>query len=83
MFSHERTQEKDDEIQIHHIHENTTHDYVQLSLSEFVFENELKMKTKTKLMKLFSQHSFLQQLLNVYRREYDIHVMNFDSKILK
>ena len=82
LFFHERIQKNDDEIQMHHIHENDKHHFVQLSLKDF-FENNLKMKSIFKLMKFSSQHSFLQQLILTYQREYKMSMMIFEFKSIK
>ena len=81
-LSHERIQKNDDETQMHHIYENDKHHFAQLSLKDF-FENNFKMKSTFKLMKLSSQHSFLQQLILTYQREYEMSMMIFEFKFIK
>lgn len=80
--SHERTQEEDDETQMHHIHGDDGHHFAQLSLKGFL-GNNLKMKSASKLMKLPPQHPFLQQLILAYQREYEMSMVVFESKPIK
>ena len=82
FFFHERIQKNDDEIQMYHIHEDDRHHFAQLFLKDFL-ENNLKMKSTFKLMKLSSQHSFLQQLILAYQREYEMSMMIFEFKSIK
>ena len=58
LSSHERTFENNDEHRTHHVREDSLHNNAQLFLNEFMLNNHLRMKTKSKLMKLLAQHLF-------------------------
>ena len=80
---HERSQEKNNENRIYHVRDDSTHYNVQLFLFDFVLNKQLRIKSKTNLMKLNFQHFFLQSLMTTYRRNYNFRVMNFENKTLK
>ena len=79
---HERSIEND-EAQTHHIYDDFAHYKCRLSLSKFVLNNRLRMKSTAKLMKLSSRHFFLQSFMIAYQRNYNISIINFDNKNLK
>ena len=85
LSSHERTSKQNNEHRTHHVRENDTHHNAQFFLSDYVLDNHnhLRMKINFKLMKLLNQHFFLQRLMIAYRRDYNIDVLNFDTKLLK
>ena len=69
--------------QKHHIQKNVFHHNAQMSLSDFVFNNRLRIKANSKLMKLFSQHFFFQRFMTAYERDYVISMKNFEKRNLK
>ena len=82
---HERTSKQNNEYRTHHVRENETHYNAQFFLSVYVFDNQnhLRMKINFKFMKLSNQHFFVQQLMTAYRKDYNIDISNFDTKLLK
>ena len=85
LLLHERISKQNNEHRAHHVRENDTHYNAQLFLSDYVLDNHnhLRMKINFKLMKLLNQHFFLQRLMIAYRRDYNIDVLNFDTKLFK
>ena len=85
LSSHERTSKQNNEHRAHHVREDDTHHNAQLFLFDYVLDNQnhLRMKASFKLMKLSNQHFFVQQLMIAYRRDYNIDVLNFDTRLFK
>ena len=54
-----------------------------MSLFEFCLNKYLQMRLNKRLMKLNSQHSFFQQLLTTYQRDYDLNILNLEIKQIK
>ena len=71
------------ENQKHYIQKNAFHHNAQMSLFDFVFNNQLRIKTNNRLMKLFSQHFFFQRFMIAYERNYVISIKNFEKRDFK
>ena len=82
---HERTSKQNNEHRAYHVRENDTHHNAQFSLFDYVLDNQnhLRMKINFKLMKLSNQYFFVQQLMIAYRKDYNIDILNFDTRLLK
>ena len=83
LSSVERLLNEDEKNDTHQIIESKQHRRAQLSLFDFALNKYLLMKSHRKLKNVNSQHSFLQQLILIYERDYRIRVLNFESKSLR
>ena len=62
---------------------NDEYHSAQISIREFILNNYFRIRAITNLMKLNSQHNFVQHLMIVYKTKYRLRVMNFDISKLK
>ena len=85
LFLNERILDENDENRTQrHIRVDKKHRSTQLSCFEFIAKfNSFRMKTRVNFMKLFSQYSFFQKIMQTYLRDYEIRMLNFDFKSLK
>ena len=67
----------------HNVLKDDKYHSAQVSMREFVLNNYFRIRAITNLMKLDSQHNFVQHLMVVYRTEYRLRVMDFDISGLK
>ena len=67
----------------HSVLKNDEHHSTQISIREFILNNYFRIRAITNLMKLNSQHNFVQHLMIVYRTKYRLRVMDFDTSELK
>ena len=81
LLSEQIIDEKNDEA--YRIIKNRQYRQAQLSLIDFQLREKLYVSSNIKLMKLSSQHVFLQKLMNAYEIYLDKHVLNLDRKLLK
>lgn len=67
----------------HTVIKDGEHRLAQISLAGFQLEGELQVSSYARLIKLPMQHPFMQQLIDTYKRCYELHVLNFGRKPLK
>ena len=82
LFIKEQTIKNDNDT-VYTIINDRQHLRTQLSNDDFEFREKLLINNETKFIKFLSQHSFLQQLLHVYKIVIDRRIMNFERKSLK
>ena len=59
------------------------HRNAQLSLRAYELHERLRINSQTNLMKMSSQHVFVQELMNAYKTSIKVRVLNLRSKSLK
>ena len=72
-------------VNTHQISIDANHRQIQLSLTEYesLDQKQLRINAKTNLMKLRSQHFFVQNLMNVYEKSIEIKMLSLKEKSLK
>ena len=65
---------------VHVITNDVNHQKIQLFLMNFKFFDKLSINSITNFIKILLQHSFIQKLLNVYKKNYKKKVVDLDSK---
>ena len=60
--------------------DNFEHRLCKLSLYNFVLNLYFRIKLKINFMRLSPQHNFLQLFITIYRRNYELQIMNFEKR---
>ena len=82
LFTKEQTIKNNNNI-IHTMINDRQHLRTQFSNNDFEFHKKLSINNEVKLIKLSSQHLFLQQLLHIYEIVIDKRIVNLERKFLK
>ena len=78
MFVNEQKINKNNELYL--IIDNFKHYLYKLLFYNFVLNLYFRIKSKINFMCLLSQHSFLQLFITIYRRNYELQIMNFKKR---
>ena len=81
MFVDEQKMNENDES--HLIIDDLEHRLCKLSLHDFVLNSYFRIESKINFMRLSSQHDFLQSFMTIYRRNYELQMMNFEKRQLR
>ena len=81
MFVDKQKMNENDEL--HLIVDDSEHRLCKLSFHDFVLNSYFRIESRINLMRLSSQHDFLQSFMTIYRRDYELQMMNFEKRQLK
>ena len=76
-------QKINDSDETHFVVDDSKHRLIKLSLQNFVLNLYFRIEANINLMRLSSQHDFLQSFMTIYKRNYELQMLNFDERRLK
>ena len=83
LFVHEQVLSFDKTFNAHEMTKDLEHKNAQLSLRTYELHEQLRINSQANLMRMSSQHVFVQELMNAYETSIKIKVLNLRSKSLK
>ena len=81
MFINKQKINNNDET--HFVVNDSKHRLTKLLLQNFVLNSYFRIETNINLIRLLLQHDFLQLFITIYKRNYELQMLNFNKRRLK